>query len=223
MSARETIKDVKASVRDSVRETAGVLLAGGLARRVGGGDKCLLTVGEKTLLEHCIARSQSQVNRLVINANGNGARFAEFALPVVMDTVPGYLGPLAGILAGMRWAQQNNLQRLVSMAADTPFFPTNLVERFYATVQDTQSDIVLASSKGRVHPVFGLWPVDLADALEEALVKKGVRKVLDWTADFDVAQVSFTETAKGDGDGTESFFNVNTPQDLVKANQLLKQ
>ena len=135
----------------------GVLLAGGQARRIGGGDKCLLKIGERTLLHHVIARALPQVEDLILNTNSEPGRFSAFGLPVVADTFEGYLGPLAGILAGMRWAEsQPGITHVASFAGDTPFFPKDLVARLIAVRRANGAEIVLASSRGRTHPVFGL-------------------------------------------------------------------
>jgi molybdopterin-guanine dinucleotide biosynthesis protein A len=157
---------------------AGVILAGGLARRMGGGDKALLELAGQTLLARVIARLKPQVGEMVLNANGDPARFAEFGLPVVPDTVEGFAGPLAGILAGMRWAAAKGYTHVASAAGDTPFFPADLVARLAGAVHSSGHPIALAATNDpqrglSEHPTFGLWPVDLADNLEEA---GGVRR-----------------------------------------------
>ena len=195
----------------------GVVLAGGQARRMGGGDKCLLQIGEQSLLARCIDRLSAQVGPLVINANGDPSRFASFDLPVVSDSIEDYAGPLAGILAGMRWAAQHSpgARHIVTIASDTPFFPLDLVTKLLAGVEENDRAIALAHSSSRVHPVFGLWPVALADDLEEAL-GSGVRKILAWTDRHEMIEVPFGVHQK-DGQEIDPFFNVNRPEDLARA------
>lgn len=163
------------------------------------------------MLAHAIERLAPQVGTLILNANGDPARFRDFGLPVVADTVPGYAGPLAGILAGMRWAASRAADGLVATAAaDTPFFPADLVARLSAALPGA-CGVAVARSAGRVHPVFGLFPVALADDLER-FIRRGVSlRVSDWLVAQEAAAVDF------DGPGPDPFFNVNTPHDLVEA------
>ena len=176
----------------------GVILAGGLARRMGGGDKCLLEIGGQCLLARTIDRLYPQVKKIVLNANGDEARFKSFALPIVKDTIDDFAGPLAGVLAGMRWTQQEvpGASHIVTIASDTPFFPLDLTTRFLQATKGKERAIALASTNGRVHPVFGLWPVELADHLEEQL-HSGMRKVLEWAQLHEMIEVPF-ETQSSD-------------------------
>ncbi len=199
---------------------AGVILAGGLARRMGGGDKALLEVGGQTLLARVIARLKPQVDEIVLNANGDPARFARFGLPVVPDTVAGFAGPLAGVLAGMRWAAARGHTHVASAAGDTPFFPPDLVARLRAASETSGQPIALAATNDperglTEHPTFGLWPVALADNLEEALTVGHMRKVIVWTSRHGCARAVFDEA------GDFPFFNVNTPEDMVAAERIL--
>ncbi len=201
---------------------AGVILAGGLARRMGGGDKALLQLGGETLLARVIARLQPQVDEIVLNANGDPARFAEFGLPVAADTVAGFAGPLAGVLAGMRWAAAMGYTHVASAAGDTPFFPADLVVQLAQAVQSGGQPIALAATNDpkrglSEHPTFGLWPVDLADNLEESLTVGNMRKVIVWTSCHGCARAVFDEA------GEYPFFNVNTPEDIVEAERILKE
>ena len=201
---------------------AGVILAGGLARRMGGGDKALLELGGETLLARVIARLKPQVGEVVLNANGDPGRFAEFGLPVVADTVEGFAGPLAGILAGMRWAAARGHTHVASAAGDTPFFPADLVARLAETVRSGGQPIALAATNDperglSEHPTFGLWPVDLADNLEQALTVGNMRKIIVWTSRHGCARAVFDEDAE------YPFFNVNTPEDMVEAERILKE
>ena len=201
---------------------AGVILAGGLARRMGGGDKALLRLGGETLLARVIARLTPQVGEIVLNANGEPARFAEFGLPVVADTVSGFAGPLAGILAGMRWAAERGYTHMASAAGDTPFFPADLVTQLANAVQSGGQPIALAATNDperglSEHPTFGLWPVDLADNLEESLTVGNMRKIIVWTSRHGCARAVFDEGAEF------PFFNVNTPEDIVEAERILKE
>lgn len=195
----------------------GLLLAGGQSRRMGGGDKCLLEVGGRSLLEHVIDRIGPQVAALALNANGDPARFAAYGLPVVADVVEGYAGPLAGVLTGMEWAaaQVPEAKWIVSVAADTPFPPRDLVQRFVAAVEAGDADLACAASGGRTHPVFGLWPVRLRGDLRAALVDEGIRKVDQWTARHRLVEVEFGR------EPFDPFFNINFPEDLTAAERLL--
>lgn len=201
---------------------AGVILAGGLARRMGGGDKALLEIGGETLLARVIARLAPQVAEIVLNANGDPARFACFGLPVVADTVGGFAGPLAGVLAGMRWAAARGYTHVASAAGDTPFFPSDLVVRLREAVETSGQPIALAATQDperglSEHPTFGLWPVSLADNLEEALTVGHMRKVIVWTSRHGCARAVFDDA------GDFPFFNVNTPEDMVAAERILEE
>jgi len=197
---------------------AGLLLAGGLSRRMGGGDKTLRALGGRTILERVVERLRPQVSALVVNANGDPARFARFGLPVVADGVPGFAGPLAGILAGLDWGAANrpDCEAIVSVATDAPFIPGDLVARLCAGARDAGARLACAASAGRAHPVFGLWPVRLREDLRHALVEEGVRKVDLFTARYALATVSFA------AEPVDPFFNANEPQDLAAAEALLK-
>jgi molybdopterin-guanine dinucleotide biosynthesis protein A len=196
---------------------AGVLLAGGQSRRMGGGDKCLLALGEKPILAHVIERARPQVWALVLNANGDAARFRDFGLSVVPDGVPGFAGPLAGVLAGLDWAAGAvpGAKYLASFATDAPFFPRDLVPRLMAALGNDRFELAAAASTGRAHPVFGLWPLTIREALRRALVEEGVRKVDVFTARYKLATVDFPV---GDID---PFFNTNQPDDLEAARLLV--
>jgi molybdenum cofactor guanylyltransferase len=193
----------------------GVLLAGGLARRMGGGDKSLRRLGDRTILEHVIERARPQVAALLLNANGDPARFARFGLPVAADVVEGFAGPLAGVLTGMEWARASrpDCAWIATMATDTPFFPRDLVARMYQAVQG--ADLACASANGRASPVFGLWPVRLADDLRRAVVEEEIRKVDLWTARYRLVEVDFP------AEPFDPFFNANRPEDLAEAERLL--
>ena len=202
---------------DQSTETAAVILAGGLSRRMGHKEKALLPFGTSTLIGHVVARAQSQVTDLVISANGDPGRFADLDLPVVPDPVEGFAGPLAGILAGLDWGHEASKCRwMVSLPSDTPFFPEDLVARLETAAKSEGTDFACARSQGRMHPVVGLWPVSLREALRDALVNQGIRKIDEWTAHFSVAVVDF-ET-----DPVDPFFNANRPDDLEMARRTLK-
>lgn len=199
---------------------AGVLLAGGLSRRMGGGDKCLRLLGGKPILAHVIERARPQVAALVLNANGDPARFAAFGLPVAADVVEGYAGPLAGVLTGLDWAAENapNCRWLASFASDAPFLPTDLVERLLAAVTAEETDMACAASHGRSHPVFGLWPLALREDLRRAMLDEDIRKVDVWTARYRLATVDFLDV-EINGNSIDPFFNTNRPEDLQEAEQ----
>jgi molybdopterin-guanine dinucleotide biosynthesis protein A len=200
---------------------AAVILAGGLGRRMGGGDKPLVTVGGKTMLAHVVARLAPQVARVVVNANGDPARFAAYSLPVVPDPIGGFPGPLAGVLAGMRWTAANlpEARFVVSAAGDTPFFPTDLVARLAGPLPDERTIALAASAEG-VHPVFGLWPVALADDLEAFLRRGESGKILAFVDRYDRIDVRFDAIALPNGGGADPFFNVNTPGDAGRAEEI---
>lgn len=195
---------------------AGVLLAGGKARRMGGGDKCLRLLAGRPLLAWTIERAASQVGPLAINANGDPARFSAFDLPVVADTIEGFAGPLAGVLAGLDWAaaQSPACELVASFATDAPFFPDDLVRRMAEAIAEG-ADMACAVSNGRTHPVFGLWPVRLREDLRHAMLDEDVRKVDIWTARYKLSEISF------DASRFDPFFNVNRPEDLARAEDLL--
>jgi molybdenum cofactor guanylyltransferase len=202
-------------------QAAGVVLAGGLARRMGGGDKGMRALGGKPLMLHVIERLSQQAAPLAINANGDASRFAAFGLPVIADATEEFAGPLAGVLAGMRWAVHAapGVRFIVTAACDTPFFPDSLVAKFLATAGDTYPSIVLAMSAGQIHPVFGLWPVALADDLANALAS-GTRKVLHWTDRHTHFTAEFPPVNIG-GKLADPFLNANTPDELAEAAALL--
>jgi molybdopterin-guanine dinucleotide biosynthesis protein A len=194
----------------------GVLLAGGLARRMGGGDKPMRTIGGKTILERVIARLAPQCDGLVPNANGDPARFAPFGLTVIADSVAGFPGPLAGILAALDWMAANRpaVERIVSAAADCPFLPRDLVARLEAARAAANAELAVAASDGQTHPVIGLWSVQLRDELRHALVKEDIRKMDRWTARFPLATVTWPVTP------LDPFFNANTVEDIAEAERL---
>ena len=196
---------------------AGVLLAGGLARRMGGGDKCLRRLGGKTLLEHVIGRARPQVGALLLNANGDPARLADFGLAVAGDVVAGNAGPLAGVLTGMEWAaaEARGCSWVASFPTDAPFFPDDLVARLMQAVEEEGADMACASSGGRAHPVFALWPLRLRGELRRAVADEGVRKVDVWTGRYNLAVADFPVTP------FDPFFNANSPEDLETAASLM--
>jgi molybdopterin-guanine dinucleotide biosynthesis protein A len=195
---------------------AGLILAGGRATRMGGEDKALLRLGGRPLVRHAIERLRPQVAILALNANGDPSRFACTGLPVIPDRVPGFAGPLAGLLAGLEWAAERGADAVVTVAVDTPFFPSDLVARLNAAAEAEGATAAVAATRGpkgvELHPTFGLWPVASRAALAEALAG-GTRRVRDWSEACGAASVVF-------GDAGEPFFNVNTPDDLVRARAL---
>ncbi len=198
----------------------GVLLAGGRSRRFGGGDKCLAPLNGKPMLAHAIGRLAPQVDELILNANGDPGRFAEFSLPVVADPVEGFAGPLAGVLAGLDWARANANARWVATAAtDSPLFPSDLVARLEGALGERYPAIALAACNGRTHPTFGLWPTALAEDLRQALLA-GTRRVREWAERHDCALAAFDEQGAV-GQRFDPFFNVNTKEELAAAEALL--
>ncbi len=202
-----------AKITDSV---IGVILAGGLSRRMGGGDKGLRLLGGKSILQHVIERAAPQVGRAILNANGDPGRFADLGPPVVPDSLPDFPGPLAGVLAGMEWARANapGASHVATFAGDSPFVPRDLVARMAAELP--KAELVSVRSAGQDYPIIGLWPVALAGELRKAMVEEAMRKVDRWTARYRLAVVEFA------ADPVDPFFNANAPEDLGEAERLLK-
>lgn len=196
----------------------GVILAGGQATRMGGGDKGLRVVAGQRLLDHVTARLGSQVAGMALNANGDPARFDGFGLPVLPDSLPGWPGPLAGVLAGLDWAAGQGADAVVSVAADTPFFPRDLVARLKSVAGPSGLALAATREGDRLwrHPTFGLWPVALREDLRMAL-GDGLRKVVLWTDRHGAGTAEFG-TAPFD-----PFFNINTPEDIETAEKLMGQ
>ena len=203
-------------------DVVGVLLAGGQARRMGGGDKCLRELGGKAILSRVISRARPQVSTLVLNANGDPARFDGYELPIAADVIEGFAGPLAGILTGLEWAVVHapSCAWVASFATDGPFLPLDLVPRMLAGVKEAGADMACAVSDGRTHPVFGLWPLGLTDALRGAMIGEGIRKIDAWTARYRVAEIEFP-LIDGPAGPVDPFFNTNRPEDLAEAERLL--
>lgn len=199
--------------------TLGLLLAGGLARRMGGGDKALLQVGGRTILARTLQRLAPQCAGLVINANGDPARFASTGLPVVADDVAGFVGPLAGILAGLDWAASHvpDIAWVASAPGDCPFLPADLVARVHAARAAAGTPLACARSGEWRHPVVGLWPVALRHDLRKAVTEEGLRKIEVWTARHGIAIADWPD------EPLDPFFNVNTPEDLARAERLAAQ
>ncbi|MCX7355140.1 MAG: molybdenum cofactor guanylyltransferase MobA [Alphaproteobacteria bacterium] len=197
----------------------GVLLAGGRSSRMGGGDKCLRLLGGRPILARVIARAKPQVGPLVLNANGDPARFSAFGLPVARDPVEGFAGPLAGVLAGLLWvrAHHPDVAWVASFPTDVPFFPDDVVERLIAARNVQQADLAYAESGGRTHPVFGLWPVGLADALHRDLAQGGARKVEAWMAGHRVATAAYPTKP------FDPFLNINRPEDEAVVERLIAE
>jgi molybdopterin-guanine dinucleotide biosynthesis protein A len=203
----------------TAEDTLGLMLAGGLARRMGGGDKARIRIGGTTILERVLARLAPQCGRLIINANGDPARFADMGLPVIADSVPGFAGPLAGILAGLDWAATHaqGTAWIVSAAGDCPFLPKDLVRRLHEARITSGAALACARSGEQTHPVIGLWPAALREDLRRALVDENMRKIDLWTARHGIATADWPATP------VDPFFNVNTPEDAEHAEALAAQ
>jgi len=197
----------------------GVLLAGGLARRMGGGDKCLRELAGRSLIDILIERAQPQVSQLIINANGDPERFKAQGLDIAPDVIEGYAGPLAGVLTGFEWVSTHvpDAEWVVSFATDAPFIPLDLVARLFQAVEDENADMACAMTSGRTHPVFALWPVRLKDELRRAMMEEEMRKIDLWTGRYNIVHVDFST------DPIDPFFNVNRPDDLAHAETLFKE
>ncbi|MBR0871790.1 molybdenum cofactor guanylyltransferase MobA [Bradyrhizobium tropiciagri] len=194
----------------------GVVLAGGLARRMGGGDKPMRQIAGRTILQRVIDRLAPQCSELIINANGDPARFAAFGLPVIADDVADFPGPLAGILAALDWAAANrpDAKWVLSAAGDCPFLPRDLVKRLDEARVAQQAELAVAASGDQTHPVIGLWSVRLRDELRQALVVEDVRKIDRWTARYPLATVAWP------AEPLDPFFNANTVDDIKEADRL---
>ena len=203
----------------SAPQPLGLVLAGGLARRMGGGDKTRIQIGGKTILERVLARLKPQCTAVILNANGDPARFADTGLPVVADTVPDFAGPLAGILAGLDWAAAHApaITDVASVPGDCPFLPGDLVARLSAARRAAGSPLACARSGEWRHPVVGLWPVALRDDLRKALFEEDLRKIESWTARHGIAVADWPATP------VDPFFNVNTPADAAEAERIAEQ
>ena len=195
---------------------AGLVLAGGASRRMGGGDKCFMSLGSERLIDRAVARLRPQVGPLAISANSDPALFDGLDLPILPDTPPAGRGPLAGILAGLEWAANAQASHLATIASDTPFFPADLVMQLRQTARDAGA-IVLASSRGRRHAVFGLWPVSELEPLRDWLEAGHSLKVRDYVDGRQNQRCEFADTEE-----TDPFFNINTPQDLAEAQRLAR-
>ena len=193
--------------------TLGLVLAGGLARRMGGGDKARIKIGGASILQRVLACLVPQCRRLIINANGDAARFADTGLPVVADSVPDFAGPLAGILAGLDWAAASapDIKWLVSAPGDCPFLPKDLVTRLHEARATANVPLACARSGEWRHPVVGLWPVKLREDLRHALVGENLHKIELWTARHGIAIAEWPTIP------FDPFFNVNTPKDAAQA------
>jgi molybdenum cofactor guanylyltransferase len=197
--------------------TVGAILAGGLARRLGGGDKALRAVGGRTVLARLVERVTPQVRQLIINANDDPGRFREFGLPVVADSLPDHPGPLAGVLAALEWALQSEpgIEWVLTVPGDAPFLPRDLVSRLHAERDRRAADFACAASQGRTHPVVALWPVSVRDELRQAVAHECVRSIHAFTYRR-AAEVEWPTIP------ADPFFNVNTPEDLAQANRLAR-
>jgi molybdopterin-guanine dinucleotide biosynthesis protein A len=204
-----------------VPSTLGLVLAGGLARRMGGGDKALIEIGGVSILDRVLAVLSAQCTGIIINANGDPGRFADTGCPVIPDNVPDYPGPLAGILAGLDWlaAQDNDVEWIVSVPGDCPFLPDDMVERLHQARRKTGTGVPLACARSGEwrHPTVGLWPLALRQDLRKALVEEGLRKIEVWTGRHGIAIADWPDQP------IDPFFNINTPEDAARAERIALQ
>jgi molybdopterin-guanine dinucleotide biosynthesis protein A len=196
-----------------------VILAGGLARRMGGGDKPMREIGGKTILARVVARLAPQCNDLILNANGDPARFAAFGLPVIADTVANFPGPLAGILAALDWTAERRpeAQWILSTPGDCPFLPRDLVKRLHQVRLAENKPLACARSGEWRHPVVAIWSVALRGDLRRVLIEEGLRKIEIWTARHGIALADWP------AEPVDPFFNVNAPEDAAAAERLAAQ
>ena len=202
-----------------IKKISGVILSGGKSRRMKGGDKAFIKLGNKTLLERSIERLDKQVDALAVNTNSKNTQYHKYGIPILNDIKSGYLGPLAGVLTAMKWAEEIGCENVITVAVDTPFFPSNLTEIMKKKMDNYQAEIVLACSFSEVekrfvvHPVFGLWSSSLAEDLNRSL-ERGTRKVLDWVVCHRVQYVNFLQ------EKIDPFFNINQKEDLDSLSKL---
>ena len=208
-------------IKPAPQQIVGCVLAGGLSRRMGGEEKALLKLGGEPMLSRVIERLRPQVARLILNANGDPGRYAQFRLPVVADNITGFAGPLAGVEAGMKWAidHADGATHLVTAATDTPFFPHDLVASFVDAIV-TADDIVMATSQGNRHPVFALWPLRLHSDLRDWLQRTDTFKVMAWVRGHSLQRVEFSPVELS-GQHIDPFFNANTPDEFAAVEKLV--
>jgi molybdenum cofactor guanylyltransferase len=206
-------------MKTEIPATLGLVLAGGLARRMGGGDKAMIRIGDKSILDRVLERLRPACANIVLNANGDPARFAQYGLPVIADSIPDFAGPLAGILAGLDWAATHapGASDMMSTPGDCPFLPWDMVERLHQARQAANLPLACARSGDWRHPVVGLWPVALREDLRTALTVDGLRKIEVWTARHGIA------IADWPSEPVDPFFNVNTPEDAATAERIATQ
>jgi molybdenum cofactor guanylyltransferase len=194
------------------------ILAGGQARRLGGGDKCLQLLAGRPILAHVLERLDGQAAQIILNANGDPDRFAAWDLPVVADVLAGFGGPLVGVLTALEWAARHapDVTDVVSVPADGPFLPRDLVRRLIEGRGQVGAVLACAASAGRPNPVVGLWPVTVAGALRRAIIEERVAKVDAWTARYPLATVAF------DVGSVDPLFNINTAADLARAARMIE-
>lgn len=190
----------------------GVILAGGQGRRMGGADKALLPLAGVPLLSHVIDRLEPQVERLALSANGDAGRFARFGLPVLPDEAAA--GPLAGLLAALRWAAPLGATAVLTAPVDGPFLPGDLCPRLCLAVESAPEGLALAAAGGRVHPTYGLWPVALATPLAAFLASGAKPKVMDFARAHGAVEAAFPDAL--------AFENLNAPDDLTRAEALIR-
>lgn len=187
-----------------------VILAGGRSSRMGGGDKCLRLLGGKPMLCHVLEGLSDQVIATLINSNSEPELFRRFGAAVLPDVLPGFQGPLAGLLTGMLWSRRHHPSSpyILSVSCDTPFLPGNLAARLGETLSHGSADIAIARDPGRIHPAIGLWPVELAERLARDIQERGIRSVQLWLRDFRVRETVFA---------ARHLQNINTQGDLEDA------
>ena len=200
-----------------IADAVGVILAGGQGRRMGGADKALVSLGGTTLIERAIARASVQVADLIINANGDPSRLAHLRLPVVADAIAGFVGPIAGVLAGFAWMRANRPKArwLATFSCDTPFFPMNMVERLVEKARSGRAHVAVAESGSQQHHIFAVWSADISAASEEVLVQRGMRKMEHFIGMFPNVRVSFA------AEPIDPFLNINTPEELARAEEYI--
>jgi len=198
-------------------EIIAVILSGGLSRRMDNRNKAFIKLANKPLFEYVLENISAQCDTVIINSNCNGEQFEQYQLPVVKDSIEGFLGPLAGILTAMEWVKENSpeAQWLVSVPVDTPFLPNDLVKKLHHASQQDKASLVCAVSNERTHPIIGLWPISLMDDLRTAIQDEDMRKIDLWTARYKISHPVF------EYEDIDPFFNINCDEDLAEAETLI--
>ena len=197
------------------KKICAVIMTGGKSSRMGGGIKTLIQFNKKIIFERILESLQNQINNIIINNNDMSYQFKKYNLPIIEDKIKGYLGPLAGIHASLEWVSKNlkNIEWIVSIPGDTPFIPDNLVEKLYNKAKSYKKNIIIAKSNEKIHPIIGIWNVNLLQKLEKAILE-GERKIIIWAKKNQLDYQEFVN------DRYDPFFNINYNEDIDTAKKI---